>query len=335
LKLAAHALSKSLSAGLKSVYLILGEEPLTAIEAADGVRAAARQAGYAERVPLFAEAGFHWSTLAAEGASQSLFADKRLLDLKIFNGKPGNEGSRALVEYAKAPPEATVLMVTALNTDWKTLKSAWVKALDKAGVVVECKPVAARNMPRWVGDRLQRRGLQVPPGAAETIAEYAEGNLLAAAQAVERLSLVASDGQVDHEAVRDALVDEARFGLFELMDTALAGQPEKTLRIFSRLRETGTAEPLLLWAIARELRLLEALAWAGEHGGAPPRIFPAARRGLIMRAAKRRSARGWQALLAASARVDLASKGRDDEASTVLFERLLLAIAGGERARAA
>lgn len=335
LKLTAQALPRALAAGLKPIYVIVGEEPLAAVEAADGVRAAARKAGCNERVPLFAEPGFRWETLAAEGASRSLFADKRLIDLKIPAGKPGREGSRALVDYAKAPPADTLLMVTAMNADYKTVQTAWAKALDKAGVLVTCKPVPAKSMPNWVDARLKGRGLEAPPGAADMIADYAEGNLLAAAQAVERLALAAGGNKVDNEAVREALVDEARFGLFELMDTALAGDVAKTLHILMRLRETGTAEPLLLWAISRELRLLEAVAWAGEQGGPPPRIFPPARRGLVTRAARRRSARGWQALVARAASLDLAIKGRAEESSQVVFERLLMAVADSARANAA
>ncbi|MDN5865114.1 MAG: DNA polymerase III subunit delta [Gammaproteobacteria bacterium] len=335
MKLAAHALPKALAAGLKPVYLILGEEPLAALEAADAVRAAARSAGFGERVPLFAEPGFSWASLATEGASRSLFADKRLLDLKIPGGKPGNEGSRALVEYAGSPPADTVLLVTAMNTDWKTAKTAWVKALAGAGALVECKPVPAAKMPQWVEARMKARRLKAPAGAAALIGEYAQGNLLAAAQVVERLALVAEDGTVDMEAVQATLVDETRFGLFELVDTALAGQRGAMLHILARLRETGMAEPLLLWALARELRTLEAVAWAAERGGAGPRIFPPTRRALVTRAATRRNARGWQALIADAAILDRAMKGRASENATVLIERLLIRISTPPRARPA
>ncbi len=328
MKLAAFALPKALAAGLKPIYVILGEEPLAALEAADSVRAAARKAGFSERVPLFAEAGFRWTSLAAEGASQSLFAEKRLLDLKIPTGKPGNDGSRALIEYAAAPPPDTVLLVTALNTDWKTAKTAWVKAAAKAGVAVECRPPPADEMPGWIKARLRARKVTVPPEAIALIADCSEGNPLAAAQAIERLRLIAGEGTADMDQVRAAVVDEARFGLFELADAALAGNATKALRILARLRETGMAEVLLLWTLARELRLLEAMAWANAHGGPPPKVFPRARRGLVARAAKRHSVHGWQALIADAARLDRAIKGRASETSEVLAERLLMNIAG-------
>lgn len=329
MKLAAQALPKALTAGLNPIYAIIGEEPLAALEAADAVRKAARRAGYAERVPLYVEADFSWTTLAAEGASQSLFTDKRLLDLKIPNAKPGKEGSRALVEYAQAPPADTLLLVTAMNADYKTAKTAWAKALANAGMLVECKPVPAAKMPSWVAARLAARGLHTPAEAPALIAEYAQGNLLAAAQAVERLALAVEEGKADMAAVHEAVVDEARFGLFELVDAALAGKAAEALRMLARLRETGTAESLLLWAIARELRTLEALAWAAEYGGPRPNVYPPYRRGLVVNAAKRRDTRGWQGLIVDAARLDRAIKGRASESAGVLVERLLLAIADG------
>lgn len=335
MKTSAQALPKALATGLKPVYAIIGEEPLAAIEAADAVRAAARKAGYGERVPLYVEAGFHWAELAAEGASQSLFAEKRLLDLKILNGKPGIDGSRALVEYAKAPPPDTLLLVTVMNADYKSARSAWAKALAKAGVLVECEPIASGKMPSWVAARLRARGVSVPQGAAELIAEYAEGNPLAAAQTVERLTLLGADGKADMNAVREAVVDEARFGRFELANAASAGEATKALQILARERETGTPAPVILWELARELRLLEACAWAAENGGPRPNIYPLERRGPVMAAARRLGVRKCQALLAEAARVDRAIKGRDAETPDVLLVRLVLGIAGVDYARAA
>ncbi|MGH7058140.1 MAG: DNA polymerase III subunit delta, partial [Acetobacteraceae bacterium] len=226
----------------------------------------------------------------------------------------------------------TLLLVTAMNADYKTVKTAWAKALGKAGALVECKPVTAAKMPAWVASRLASCGVRAPAGAAALIAEYAQGNLLSATQAIERLSLASAGGEADMNAVREAVVDEARFDLFELVDAALAGDAAGALRILVRMRETGTAEPLVLWAIARELRTLEALAWAAEYGGPRPNIYPPNRRGLVANAAKRHDVRGWQALIGDAARLDRAIKGRASESAGVLAERLLLAIAGAEGA---
>lgn len=327
-------LPKALASGLESLYVILGEEPLTALEAADTVRAAARRAGFDERVPLFVEPGFDWNRLAVAGATGSLFGGKCLLDLKLPGGKADAAGSRALAEYAAAPQPDTLLLVTAPGAERKTAATAWAKAAARAGVLVECRLPPAAQLPRWVAARLRGRCLTVPAEAPALIAEYAQGNLVAAAQAVERLALLARSGRADLETVREAVVDEARYGLFEFADTALAGDAAGAMRMLVRLGETGTEPPLVLWVLARELRVLAAWSWAREHRGRTPQVW-ASRRELVARAARRRPARGWQTLLARAAEIDRIIKGRASGDAWVELERLVLAIAGTARAEAA
>ncbi|MGA7964560.1 MAG: DNA polymerase III subunit delta, partial [Gammaproteobacteria bacterium] len=278
MKLAPPGLTRALDAGLKPLYVILGEEPCAAQEAADRVRAAARAAGYDERVLLFVESGFNWDDLHAEAASGgSLFGNKRLIEVKIANGRIDAAGQAAVAEFAADPPPDTLLLVVVLGADYRTFKSAAARKLAEVGIVIECRPLGADELVRWVKMRLTARGLDVPEAGVALITESAQGNLLAAAQAVERLGLLAEAGPIALETVRAAAVDEARYGLFDLADAALAGETETALRILVRLRETGTAPAQVLWALARDVRLLAGLAWAREHGATPPRIWPPAR----------------------------------------------------------
>ena len=59
---------------LRPVYLVAGGEPLLVQEAADAIRARAREEGYTEREVYDADAGFDWNTLLRGMASLSLFA---------------------------------------------------------------------------------------------------------------------------------------------------------------------------------------------------------------------------------------------------------------------
>ena len=328
MKLSSRDLPGALASGVQPLYVILGEEPLLALEAADAVRGAAREAGFDERVPLFVEPGFDWNSLAAAGASGSLFGGKRLLDLKLPRGKADAAGSRALADYAADPPPDALLLVTAPGADRRAATTAWAKAAAKAGVLVECRPVRSQQMPGWVAARLRQRRLGVPREGVALIAEYAQGNLIAASQAIERLELLAVDGRAELETVREAVADEARYGLFDFVDTALKGDAAAALRMFVRLRETGTEPPLLLWALARELRTLAAWSWAETHGGPRPRVWPEFRQRLVAGAARRRGPDAWQALLLQAAEIDRTIKGRASGDPWSRLERLLMAIAG-------
>lgn len=329
MKVSPLGLPKKLGAGLEPLYVVLGEEPYAAQEAGDAVRAAARVQGYDERVLLFVEPGFSWDELHAEAASGgSLFGGKRLIEVKITNGRVDVATVDAILGFAADPPPDTLLLVVVLGADYRTFKQAGVRKLADAGVVVECRPLGGGELVRWVGTRLRDRGLKVPEAGIALIADSAQGNLLAAAQAVERLSLLAVDGPVDLETVREAAVDEARFGLFDLADAALDGKAETALRILVRLRETGTAPAQVLWVLARDLRLLAGLAWAGEHGAAPPRIWPPNRTRRVTSALRRRRTRGWEALVVEAANIDRVIKGRAAGDPWQRLERLLFAIAG-------
>lgn len=333
----AQGLSKALGAGLKPVYLILGEEPHAALEAADAVRTAARAQGFEERVVLFVEPGFSWNELYAEGASGgSLFGGKRLIEVKIVNGRIDAAGQSTVAAFAEDPPPDAMLLITVLGADYRSFKAAWAKQMAAHGVVVECRTLGSRELMAWIRARLEQRGLRVPDAGVELIAEQAQGNLHAAAQTIERLGLLGADGRTGLAAVREAAVDEARYGLFDLTDAALAGRIDAALKILVRLRETGSAPEQVLWVLARDLRLLAGLAWSQEHGGKPPQVWPRQRAGHVNAAARRRSARGWQALLVEAARIDCINKGRiRGEDAWQRLERLVYALAGVRRGVAA
>ena len=195
MKLRPEQLSGHLQQGLKPIYLLSGDEPLQMMEAGDAIRQQARQQGANEREVLHADAsGFDWNTLLNAANTLSLFAEQRLIELHLPNGKPGNEGSKVLCEYAARPPEDTVLMIRSGKLDKTTLNSKWGKAVDAAGVVMQFWPIKPEELPTWVRRRMQAAGLQTTPEAAALLAERVEGNMLAATQEIEKLLLLYGPG---------------------------------------------------------------------------------------------------------------------------------------------
>lgn len=301
---------------LAPIYLLSGDEPLQLGEAADAVRAAARAQGYSERQVMHVETGFDWSSLLAEAGSLSLFAERRLLDLRLPSAKPGDAGARALTGYAGQPPEDTLLLITCGKLDSSQQRSKWFTALERAGVVVQVWPVEPARLPEWVARRMRAHELSPSPAAAALLADHVEGNLLAAAQEIEKLRLLNGPGEIDAEAVAAAVADSARFDVFALADAALAGDAVRSARVLYGLRAEGVEPVLVLWALARELRSLAALAFAARGGEGLEaamgrlRVWPR-RKPLITQALRRHSAARWRALLARSARIDRLIKGME------------------------
>ena len=311
MKLNGERLQAHLKGGLAPVYLIAGDEPLQREEAADAIRTAARAQGYTDREVLFAERGFDWNQLTRAAASLSLFASKRILELRLPTGKPGDEGAAALSAYAQAPAPDTLLLVISAKLDRGG--GRWAEALERAGVLLQVWPVEARELPAWIERRMRARGLAPAPDTAAFIAARVEGNLLAAAQEIEKLWLLQGAGPVDIAAAEAAVADSARYDAFKLVDAALAGKGARVAHILEGLRQEGTEPPVILGALNYALRDLATKAWQIEAGTPVAQVLAAGwpqRRPLLQQALARGRAHDWQRLLQRAARVDRVIKGQ-------------------------
>jgi len=259
-------LGRQLERGLAPIYTVFGDEPLLAIEAGDRIRASARARGHTEREVLISEPGFDWKRLWLSGASLSLFAEKRVLDLRIPNGAPGADGGEALAKYAADLPPDTVTLVTLPRLDKRTRETRWFTALESAGVAVQVQRVMPEALPRWLAGRLKAQGQEADPEALEFLAMRVEGNLMAAHQEVQKLALLFPPGRVELAAIQDAVLDVARFEVFDLGPAVLKGDATRFVRMLEGLRGEATGLPLVLWALTEEIRTLLAIQSATARG---------------------------------------------------------------------
>ncbi|UCC13841.1 MAG: DNA polymerase III subunit delta [Gammaproteobacteria bacterium] len=332
--LAADRLEAQIAGGLSPIYLISGDEPLLTAEAADLVRARARAMDYSERTVLTVDRGFDWGELAAAAGAMSLFAEKRLIELRIPTGKPGVSGAKALASFAESPPEDTVLLVLTPRLDKRVLKSAWAKALDAAGIMVQVWPPDRSRLPGWISGRMKSMGLQPEAGVAELIADRVEGNLLAADQEIRKLALLLGTGSAGQEDVARAVSDCARYDVFDLVDALSKGDFDRGHRMLSGLKGEGVEPTLVLWAIVRELRALAAVTWAMSQGRDERQAMTAsgiwARRQPGARAAIHRHGReGLLRLIGQAASVDRVIKGSTPGRPWQVLADLVTAVASG------
>lgn len=315
------------------VYLLYGDEPLLVQEAADAVRARARDAGFTSREVLVADRDFEWARLQETSASLSLFAERRLLELRMPTGKPGREGADAVCTYAERPPEDCLLLVLCGKLEPAQRNSRWVKALDAAGVSIAVWPVDRARLPAWIGQRMRAAGLRPAPEAVELLADRVEGNLLACAQEIEKLRLLHGEGELGADAVAASVADSARFDVFKLVDALLAGEAARGVRILNGLRAEGVEPALVVWAIARELHGLAPMVRECARGGAPEQIMArhrvwAGRRRVVGAALKRLRPAALGSLLQRTARADRLAKGLAPGNLWDELVQLSLAIAG-------
>jgi len=314
LRLRPDQLPAHLRQTLASLYLVFGEEPLQARDAADAVRAAARERGCQERECLTVEAGFDWGGLRQHAASRSLFTTRRLLELRLGNSKPGDAGAKALAEYAARPAADAVLLLTAGKLDGQTQKSRWFAALEGAGIVVQASPVEAGQWRGWIERRLRSCGLNPTADAVKLLAERVEGNLLAAEQEIERLALLVTDRELTAAVVRTAVGDSARYSIYEWVDAALLARPERVTRILDNLRREGVEPVLVNWALQQEVRRLAMLAFARSRQQSLEAVLAELkvwekRKALLRQTLQRLSLENCRVLLRACADTDQVIKG--------------------------
>ena len=323
-----------LKQALLPIYLVSSDEPLLAQEASDTLRRACRQADYSERQVFHVERGFDWNIIREANASLSLFAEKRLLELRINSGKPGDQGSLVLQEYLARPAEDTVLLINVPRLDSSTLKTKWAKALIDSPLCgfIQLPTISIDQLPNWINQRLAQQGLSADPEAIDLIVARTEGNLLAAVQEIEKLKLLSNATHLDLATIQASIADSARYDVFGLVDAALEGDTERSLRMLAGLRSEGVDIPIILWAVARDIRQLAALAQQLSQGTSLDRalskVWPAARKPLFAKALKRLSGGQWQLLLKDALMIDEQSKGLTISDQWLGMASLLLKMSG-------
>lgn len=326
-------LTAHLGQQLLPVYFVYGDEPLQQGECADSIRAAARQQGYTDRQVFSVEPGFDWETLRAAADSLSLFAEQRILELRIPNGKPGDKGSRALRAYTEQLPADTLLLITAGKLEPAARRSKWVQSLESVGASIAVWPIDAVRLPAWINSRMRARGMQPDAQSLQLLADRTEGNLLACAQEIEKLFLLAGPGPLDAAMVNDCVASSARYDVFGLVDAALLGQAARVQHMLSGLRAEGVDPTVVLWALSRELRSLAPLAAALKKTATLTQVLAAGRvwekrKAAVSAVLQRISHNKIQSLLRQCGQLDRVIKGRAAGSSWDELLQLSLHIAG-------
>lgn len=315
MKLQAGQLTPHLKKSLAPCYLVTGDEHLLVAEALDEIREAARQRGFGMRELHVATAGFDWAHLTASSGNLSLFAEQRIIELRLPTGKPGRTGGQAIVDLVEHAGPETLFIVTAPKLDRGAASSKWAKTIEKKGVNLTIWPVSLRELPGWIAARMRKAGLQPERDVIALIADRVEGNLLAAGQEIEKLRLLLGEGPVSVEDVSNAVANSSRYDVYKLTDAALGGDAARAVRILGGLRSEGVEPVIVMWALTRELRTLSALDDVVRHGGNLGSAMQkkgvwSNRQGLVRSCMGRHQPGSFHRMLKATGRADAAAKGQ-------------------------
>lgn len=313
MRLRSNQIRQHLQQNLASVYFISGDEPLQMMETTDAIRLAAKKAGFIERKIIEVEIGFNWQRLQAESSALSLFTQKKIIDLRFPSGKLGIKGSKALQNYVRKISPDHLLLIQTGRLNSRTTKSAWVKALDKAGVWIQIWDLSPVQTLAWIKNKMQQAGFQASQTAIQILTDRIEGNLLAAAQEINKLQLLYPTGNLTDEQILTAVVDSSHFSSFDLSDAILSQNLKRIQHILQILKEEGNAIPLILWVITDLLRRLYNAAFQLKNGKTEfevLRFIPRPKQELFRQALYRmQNEQNWSLFFKKAAKIDRLSKG--------------------------
>jgi len=314
-KLRIDQLNRHLQQDLSNTYLVSGDETLLVEESCDAIRQRAQSDGFTERERYYVDNQFDWSQLLSAATSLSLFSDKKLIELRIEKGKPGDKGSKAICEYHDKPNDDNRLLIVTSKLDAGVQRSKWVKTIEKKGQWLPIWPISTAQLPRWLDQRIKKAGLTADSPCLELLAARTEGNLLAAHQEIEKLKLLSVDGYLTPELIAGAVADSARYDIFGLIDKIMYGDARNAVKTLQGLKAEGTEPTIILWGLAREIRTLlsinkniregQSFSWAAKQAGVWDK-----RQGLAQQAIKRINNQQLQLLLRQSNNIDKAIKGQ-------------------------
>jgi DNA polymerase-3 subunit delta len=333
-KIPSNQIDASVSRALMPCYLVAGDEPLLVNEALDTIRARARQQGFAARDLYIASNGFDWAELTSSSANLSLFAEKRIVELRLPTGKPGRQGAPSIIELLENSGDDLLVLISAPKLDGGTLASKWAKAVQSRGALIQVWPVDQRELPNWIARRMRDNGLEPDGNAVKLIADRVEGNLLAADQEVQKLGLLLGEGKVTVDDVNHAVANSSRYDVFKLVDAAVGGDAQRALRVLAGVRAEGVEAVIVVWALTRELRVLGRLADMVQSGAELGSALQKAgvwrnRQSIARSCVARHRVTDFYRLLKYARRADAGAKGQSGEDAWQLATDIVVELAMG------
>lgn len=328
-------LTQQLKNKLSNLYVISGDEIVLVQECCDQVKSMAKQHGFSEIKILTVDKDFAWEDFQLEMQSGSLFGDQTLIELRMPSGKPGDKGRKVLQDYLDNIPTDKLLLLVTNKIDAATQKTKWFSNLINAGVFVQIWPISLQQLPGWIGQRLQREGMQASPDGLRLLAEYAEGNLLAAVQEIEKLFLLYGAVKLSTEQIATAVSDNSRFTIFDLVDVTLEGNITKSIKILASLKAEKTEPTVILWALTRELRSLYNMAEQLQSGKNMEMVLQQNRvwnnrKYLVQKALRQHKLKNLQQLLQKCAAADRIIKGAESGNVWDQFESICVLLVSGK-----
>ena len=252
---------------LQNIYIILSNESVLIEENLEKIYTKARSENFTEKESYVIEKGTNWDFLSSAEDNLDLFTTKKVIEIKLLEQGPGVKGAKALKDYVKEPDPNILLVVIGENLDRKSYSSAWVRAIEKAGVLLSLQPLSPKRLLMWIEKKGKELDISIGMEAAHLMVEKTEGNLMSTMQEIRKLSLIYPHQEIDLDRMKENIANSSRYSIFDFSNAFVTGNSKKAIKVLESLKAEGTPETLIIWALARELNNLFKVVKTGSTKG--------------------------------------------------------------------
>ena len=252
---------------LQNIYIILSNESVLIEESLEKIYAKARSENFTEKESYVIGKGTNWDFLSSAEDNLDLFTTKKVIEIKLLEQGPGVKGAKALKDYVKEPDPNILLVVIGENLDRKSYSSAWVRAIEKAGVLLSLEPLSPKRLLMWIEKKGKELDISIGMEAAHLMVEKTEGNLMSTMQEIRKLSLIYPHQEIDLDRMKENIANSSRYSIFDFSNAFVTGNSKKAIKVLESLKAEGTPETLIIWALARELNNLFKVVKTGSTKG--------------------------------------------------------------------
>ncbi|MCH9757334.1 MAG: DNA polymerase III subunit delta [Gammaproteobacteria bacterium] len=315
------AFNTHLKKNLSPIYILIGQDSFLLNAAALSLKKRCHEDKDTEieEKRMYLEHANDWNNLVQEAQSYSLFYDQLIIDA-TWNKKSFDVKTKAVFNsYAEKPSPHCLLI---LRAPLITAKQCAELNKHPSVELISVNTLNAGAEMNWIKQQLKQQKFTYTQNIPELIQTYTKGNLHAANQTIERLALTYEPNtELTPEAVREQLLDERQYKLYEISGACLDGNPKKALDLARRAQQDQIEPTLMLWLITQELRILEQLATGSTYQALKIYSF---RTQQYQRAARRISRDSIYQLLKQSQALDTQIKSGNSKQTWLLTEQLIL-----------
>jgi DNA polymerase-3 subunit delta len=344
MKIYHNNLTSTLNQGIKPVWLVFGDEPWQKNDSIALIKNHAKQQGFSETIRFTVESGFDWQSISEEYLSMSLFANQRILEIEFSSIKIGDAGHKAMLEISERLvkdcqdphfPQDVIFMLHGPKLDGPSSNRKWFKSLMNIGCYLPLYDIESKMLPSWLNKQARALNVNLSPQASSLLITMLEGNLLALAQELQKLSLLFGNQEITLNDAEQVLIKQAKFNVFQVLDALLLGDCKKCITMLDQIQHEGVSPAQLIWAFHKEISSLNAMLFKLSQGHPLNEIYKEyriwdKRKPLYHYALNNISLHNAECALARLADIDLLSKSNNEFNIYILLADLCITLYHGE-----